>query len=171
MTEDNDVLQDENTDNPGEAEPTPGEFTAYCNRFYRLTELLAAQEQNLSKMLDNAPAYEGQTRLSEIDTIIQYYREVQAASTETKATADDLGKTGATIRQIMEHFEIPPGTMLTGEIPGEVAYTIWAGEDDALFIGKTKDLVPVKVDANIIEIKIFAPLVVKPTGRRGRGNK
>lgn len=53
----------------------------------------------------------------------------------------------------MRHFEIPPGTVLTGEIPGEMAYEVWADEQDRIQIRKTGDLVPEADNPNIIVIE------------------
>jgi hypothetical protein len=58
------------------------------------------------------------------------------------------------ILAIMQHFEIPPGTVLTGEIPGEMAYEVWADEHDNIHIIKTEDLAAAEDDANIIVIKL-----------------
>jgi hypothetical protein len=38
----------------------------------------------------------------------------------------------------MQHFEIPPGTVLTGEIPGEMVYEVWADEQDTIHIRKNR---------------------------------
>ena len=96
------------------------EFTTQCNRYYRLRVLLSEHEEHLKNLLDNAPLYCGQTKLSEVDAIISYYRRAQTEKAKTDKILDDLTATGSIILTIMRHFEIPPGTMLTGEIPGEV---------------------------------------------------
>ena len=133
----------------------PGEFTAYCNRYYELTTLLAEREERLKNLLDNAPCYCGQTSLSEVDAIISYYRNVQAAKAKTDKTFDDIKQTERLILMIMRYFEIPPGTVLTGVIPGELEYELWADENDALHIIKTKNLQPEADNPNVIEIKIW----------------
>lgn len=150
MEETNKMTDEQAAENDAE----PGEFTAYCNKYYRLTVKLAEQEESLAKMLSDAPAYTGQTRLIEIDAIIRYYREVQAANAEAKATAGYLADTGKTIRSIMAYFEIPPGTILTGEIPGELEYAIWAADDDNVYIRKTKQLAPLVLADNVIVIQL-----------------
>jgi hypothetical protein len=129
------------------------EFTSYCNLYYNLTLLLAKREERLKNLLDNAPYYYGQTRLSEMDAIISYYRDVQAYKAKKDKTFDNMMATERIILKIMRHFEIPPGTVLTGEIPGELEYEIWADENDAVYISKTKDLAPEADNANIIVIK------------------
>jgi hypothetical protein len=133
----------------------PGEFTAYCNRYHKLTRLLAAREERLTTQLDNAPLYSGQTNLSEVDAIIAYYRQTQADKEKVDKTAYDLKETGRFILMIMQHFEIPPGTVLTGEIPGQLGYEISADEHNALHITKTKNLDPLADNPNVIEIKLW----------------
>src|ERR1039457_5718491 len=98
-----------------------GEFTAYSNRYYELTKLLSKREERFKNLLDNAPFYCGQTSLSEVDAIISYYRKVQAAKAKIEKTLADMREAARPILMIMRHFEIPPGTVLTGEIPGELA--------------------------------------------------
>jgi hypothetical protein len=51
---------------------------------------------------------------------------------------------------------MPLGTVLTGEIPGELAYEIWANENDTLYINKAKNLAPEPDDANIMYIKLWS---------------
>ncbi|HWZ22023.1 MAG TPA: hypothetical protein VNW06_05180 [Cytophagaceae bacterium] len=53
----------------------------------------------------------------------------------------------------MQHFEIPPGTVLTGEIPGQLEYEVWADENDRVYINKTNDIAPEADNANVIVIK------------------
>jgi hypothetical protein len=53
------------------------EFTAWCNYYYQLTMLLSEVEDHFKNLLDNAPLYSGQTRLSQVDAIIGYYRAAQ----------------------------------------------------------------------------------------------
>jgi hypothetical protein len=130
-----------------------GEFTAYCNHYYELTKLLSAREERFKNLLNNAPLYCGQTSLSEADAIISYYRKVQTAKAQMDNTFDDLTETGRLILMIMRYFEMPPGTVLTGEIPGELAYELWANENDALHISKTINLQPKPDNPNIIVIK------------------
>jgi hypothetical protein len=43
---------------------------------------------------------------------------------------------------ILKHFEIPPNTTLTGAVPEELEYELWADENDAIHIYKTKELAP-----------------------------
>ncbi|MDB4905076.1 MAG: hypothetical protein JWQ63_4357 [Mucilaginibacter sp.] len=132
-----------------------GEFTAYCNRYYELTKLLSKREEHLKNLLDNAPLYCGQTSLSEVDAIISYYRTVQAAKAKAEKTFYDMKETERFILMIMRYFEIPPGTVLTGVIPGELEYELWADENDALYINKTKSLQPEADNPNVIVIKIW----------------
>jgi len=131
-----------------------GEFTMYGNHYYKLTLLLSKREERLQNLLNNAPCYCGQTRLSDIDAIISYYRDVQAYKAKKDKTFDNMMATERIILKIMRHFEIPPGTVLTGEIPNELEYEIWADENDAIYIIKTKNLAPEADKANIIVIKL-----------------
>ena len=133
-----------------------GEFTAFCTRYYQLTQLLSKREERFNNLLANAPLYSGQTNLSQIDEIISYYREVQTAKAKMDKTADDKSATERVILAIMQHFEIPPGTTLTGEIPNELEYELWADENDALHIIKTKSLQPEPDNSNVIEIKVWS---------------
>ncbi|BAU54209.1 hypothetical protein [Mucilaginibacter gotjawali] len=55
---------------------------------------------------------------------------------------------------MMQHFEIPPGTVL----PGEMAYEVWADEQDSIHIRKTEDLAPEADNPNIMVIKCFGVL-------------
>jgi len=54
---------------------------------------------------------------------------------------------------MLRHFEIPPGTVLTGEIPGEIAYEVWADEQDRIHIRKTDDLAAEEDNPNVMVIK------------------
>jgi hypothetical protein len=132
-----------------------GEFTAYCNHYYDLTQQLTAREGRFKNLLDNVPLYCGQTSLSEVDDIISYYRQVQAAKAKVDETCDEMRETERAILMFMQHFEMPTGTVLTGEIPGELQYEIWANENDTLYINKTKDLAPTPDDLNVIEIRLW----------------
>jgi len=133
-----------------------GEFTSHCNHYYELTEQLTAREEHFKNLLDNTPLYCGQTSLSEVDEIISYYRQVQAAKAKVDETCDEMRETERAILIYMRHFEMPPGTALTGEIPGELEYEIWANENDTIYINKTKNLTPEPDDADIIEIRLWS---------------
>jgi len=133
-----------------------GEFTTQCNHYYELTQQLAAREEHFKNLLDNVPLYCGQTSLSEIDDIISYYRDVQDAKAKVDETCDEMRATEADILMFMRHFDLPPGTVLTGEIPGELAYEIWANENDTIYISKTKNLAPEPDDNDFIEIKVWS---------------
>jgi len=132
-----------------------GEFTDWCSHYYQLTTLLAVHDEHLKNLLDNAPPYSGQSSLSDLDAIISHNREVHAAKAKVDKTVKELIATGQTILKIMQYFEIPPRTMLTGEIPGELEYEIWANENDQVFIGKIRDLQPPVPNPNVIEIKCW----------------
>jgi len=71
-------------------------------------------------------------------------------------TADDRSATERVILAIMRHFEIPPRTVLTGEIPEVLEYELWADENDALHIIKTQSLQPEPDNPNVIEIKVWS---------------
>ena len=130
-----------------------GEFTSYCNYYYKLTQLFAEREKRHQNLLDNAPVYCGETSVSAVDAIISYYREVQAYKAKKDKTFDSMLKTERTILAIMRHFEIPPGTVLTGEIPGQLEYEAWADENDRVYVNKTKDVAPEADNPNIMVIR------------------
>ena len=132
-----------------------GELTAYCNHYYQLSKLLSKREERLSNLIDNAPFYCGQSSLSEVDAIISYYRNAQAVKAKVDKTLADMKETAGTILVIMRHFGIPPGTVLTGEIPGELEYELWADEDEAVHIGKTKDIAGGVDEPNVMVIKLW----------------
>jgi len=115
---------------------------------------MTEQDEYLKNLLDNAPLYNGQTNLNEIDDIIKYYRKAQKAKARLDATTDQLYKTEQTILMIMKHFNIPSRTRLVGEIIEEILFEIWADETDRLHVRKTKDLAPSVDEGNIITIKI-----------------
>ncbi|HWZ02149.1 MAG TPA: hypothetical protein VNX40_00990 [Mucilaginibacter sp.] len=129
------------------------EFTAWCNYYHQLTMLLSEVEEYFQNLLDNAPLYCGQTRLNEVDALIGYYRAVQAEKAKVDKMAGEVKEAGRIILMMMRHFEIPPGTVLTGEIPGEMAYAVWADEQDAIHIRKTEDLAAEEDNPNIMVIK------------------
>ncbi|MDB4919146.1 hypothetical protein [Mucilaginibacter sp.] len=132
-----------------------GEFTAWCSQYYHLTQLFSARNERFKNLLDNAPPYTEQSNLSDLDAIISYNRKVQAAKAKADKTFKDLTDTGHTILMIMQYFEIPPRTVLTGEIPGELEYEIWANEKDEIFIGKIRDLPQEADNPNIVYIKCW----------------
>jgi len=131
------------------------EFTTWCSHYYQLTNLVAARNERFKNLLDNAPSYTGQNNLSDLDAIISYNRKVQAAKAKADKTFKDLTETGRTILAIMRYFDIPPRTILTGQIPGELEYEVWANEKDQVFIGKIRDLPKEADDPNIIRIKCW----------------
>ena len=130
------------------------EFTAWCNYYYELTMLLSEVEEHFINLLNNAPLYCGQTRLSEVDVIIDYQLTVQAELTRLHTMREDVKEAEIAILAIMQHFEIPTGTVLTGEIPGEMAYEVWADEQERIHISKTGDLAAEEDDANVIVIEL-----------------
>ena len=119
-----------------------GELTAYCNQYYHLTGLLLKRKQRLQTFLDNAPLYCGQTNLTEVDAIIKYYREAQAIKAKVDKTLADIKATERVIVTIMRHFDIPAGTILTGQVPDEQEYELWADKNDEVYMMKTKSLQP-----------------------------
>jgi len=136
------------------------EFTTYCNHYYHLTTQLEAHNQHFQNLLDTAPPYTGQSNLTELDAIISHNRQVHAAKAKVDKTLKDLTDTAQTILKMMAYFEIPPRTWLTGIIPDELEYEIWANEKGDVFIGKVRDLQPPVPNPNIIEIKCW-------TGKKG----
>jgi hypothetical protein len=133
-----------------------GEFTSWCTHYYRLTKLFLQHNERINKLLADAPPYTSQRNLSDLDAIISYNRKVQAVKAKADKTFKHLTETGRTILKVMQYFEIPPHVVLTGEIPGELEFEIWANENDALFINKIKDLQPGAHNPNIIVIDCWA---------------
>jgi hypothetical protein len=131
-----------------------GEFTNYCSSYYRLTELLDAQETRFQSLLENALPYAGQTHLNELDAILHCNRKIQKAFADVNDTVSTMHETERTILQIMRYFELTPNTKLTCVIPGELEFEIWADEQDVVHCLKTKQLAPLEEDPNIINIRI-----------------
>jgi len=132
-----------------------GEFTDYCTQYYHLTKQLTEQDERFKTLLDNAPPYTGQRNLSDLDAIISHNRKVQAAKAKVDKTFKAWKDTARNILQQMQYFEIPPGSVLTGVIPGELEYEVWANEKDDVFIIKARDLPQEAVNPNIIYIKCW----------------
>ena len=132
-----------------------GELAAYSICYYRLSKLFSEQNERFQNLLQAAPPYTGQSSISDLDVIITSNRKVQAAKAKADKTFKDLTETGHTILKMMQYFEIPPRTVLTGEIPGELEYEIWANENDDVFIGKIRDLPQEAVNPNVIVIKCW----------------
>ncbi len=150
-----------------------GEFNGICSYYYRLTKLLEQREAHFRHLLENAQPYKGETKLSELDALIEYNRSVLQAKADSEKTAADMREAESIMSLvIMQYFEIPPGTKLTGEMPEELEFEIWADDNDTVYINKTKDLVPLPDEENIIKIKIAPVLsktnVVHQYGRTGR---
>jgi hypothetical protein len=131
------------------------EFTTWCTQYYHLTKLFEARNERFKNLLADALPYTKQRNLNDLDAIISYNRNVQDAKAKADKTFKELTETGRTILMIMRYFEIPPRTVLTGEIPGEMEYEVWANDKDALFIGKIRDLPKEPEDPNIIHIKCW----------------
>jgi hypothetical protein len=139
---------------PTPPQPSPNPFNALCASYYRLSQLVAKRQERLQLLLDNAPEYTGETSIDEIDAMINYYQKTQAYKAKYDETYKSFTETGEDIRKVMQHFSIPPETVLTGQIPGELEYEVVAGEDDMVYIYKTKDLAPLEDNPNIITIKM-----------------
>ena len=135
-----------------------GEFNRICSYYYRLKKLLEAREANFQNLLANAQPYKGETKLSELDALIEYNRSVLQAKADSEKTAVDMRAAESIILVIMQYFGIPPFTKLKGEIPEELEFEIWADDNETVYITKTKDLVPPPDEENIIRIK-FAPVL------------
>jgi len=131
------------------------EFTDHCTQYYHLTKLLSAQDERFKNLLDNAPPYTGQRNLSDLDAIISHNRKVQAAKAKVDKTLKTWQDTGHTILKMMQYFDIPPRAVLTGQIPGELEYELWANEKDEVYIIKARDLPQEAVNPNIIIINCW----------------
>jgi len=148
-----------------------GEFTNWCSHYYRLTTRLTERSEYLEQLVENAPYYNGEINLGEIDEIIAYYREAQDVNEEVLQLTDELKQTARAILEFMNYFQIPRNKVLTGEIPEQLEYQLWATEDDEIGIRKTNDLEPDPLDENTIIVKpsddCYPPLVLQ-TGKRGK---
>jgi hypothetical protein len=132
-----------------------GEFSYYCNLYYRLKIKLTKQDVYFYKLLGNALPYTNQRCLTELDEIIKCNRAVQAAKAKVYKTYAQLVEAGEAILKFMDYFEVPPGGVLTGEIPGELEYHIWRDEDNLIGIRKIADLTPEPLPSNFIVIKCW----------------
>lgn len=131
-----------------------GEFNGYCSHYYTTTQLLEEQEERLNKLLNNAPMYTGQTTLNEVDTILKHYRKIELIQTKIEELTEELEKTGQTILMVMQYLDIQPHTVLTGQIPEQVEFEIWADTNDTMYTRKVRDLAPPANENNILRIKI-----------------
>ena len=118
------------------------EFTAWCNDYYKLRQQLIAEDLHYEYLLHNAPPYTGQSNLQQLDAILKHNREVKAANAKLDKTFKETIAAQDTVVAIMKFFEMPPNTRLTGQIPGELEYEIWADQHGALYTRKIKDLQP-----------------------------
>ncbi len=132
-----------------------GEFSNFCNRYYELKRLHARREERLNELLANAPFYSGETCIGDLDYIIHYYRRAQASKAKVDETLFDIMAMERNILMVLRHFGIPPGTVFTGQIPGELTYEIWADENDELTIGNINSLEPEPDDPDVIVIKCW----------------
>jgi len=101
------------------------------------------------------PHYCGQTNLTDVDAIISYYRQAQALKAKVDKTLEDIKATERVIVTIMRHFNIPPYTVLTGQVPHEQEYEIWADKNDEVYLLKTKTLHPPTDSPNTMIIKLW----------------
>ena len=131
------------------------EFTAYGNLYYKLKQALLKRNKHLQILLDNAPDPTGMTKLSDLDAVISYGRKAKAAKKKVDDTELQLKETARDIVLLMKHFDIPPFTWLTGQIPGELEYELFTDENENVFIMKTKSLAAEPCDPNIIRIKLI----------------
>ena len=130
------------------------EFTTACTALYRLQERFGKRDELFYNMLAKALPYTGQTSLAELDAIIDCTRKIQKLRAAIGETVAQLREVRDVILKIMEYFEIPPYTILTGEIPEELLFEIYADEEGNLYCYKTADLQPPVDAANIIRIKM-----------------
>lgn len=133
-----------------------GEFTAACANYYRLNQKLSEEEEEeayFQNLLQNAIPHTGQTKLAELDQVIACNRKVQQTRDDVDQVQQQLREAEALIMKMMQYFEMPPNTILTGIVPGEMEFEIWADEQDTLHCHKTIDLDPPIEGPNIITIK------------------
>ena len=112
----------------------------------------------IANLLARVPLYNGQTNLVDIDAIIGYYRDIEERKKKADQTAAALKATGKIILMIMQHFGIPPNTTLTGQIPDELEYEIYADDTGTLHITKTHDLAPIINESHVITIKLSSDI-------------
>jgi len=129
-------------------------LTNICNHYYYLMQQLRERYAILSDLEKNAPVYNGQTAVTEIDALMNYYSDGLLAKEKADETLAAVKKTEQKILAIMRAFDIPAGKVLFGEIPGELEYEIWANERGRLYINKIKTLEPEPENPNIITIKL-----------------
>jgi len=129
-------------------------FTTICNHYYYLIQQLRARYAILRDMETNAPAYSDQLSLTEIDAVINYYSHGRMAKEQVDETLAEVKKAENRILAIMREFEIAPGRVLYGEIPGELVYEIWANQQGRLYINKIKTIEPEPEKPNVLTIKL-----------------
>ncbi len=135
--------------------PMPNVLNYFCSSYYKLFQLVLKRQERLQYLIDNAPEYSGETSIDEIDAIINYYQKGQAYKAKYDETYKEFKETGEDILKVMQHFSIPPETILTGQIPHELEYEVVADENDMVYIYKTKDLAPAEDNPNIMVIKVW----------------
>ena len=117
-----------------------GKFTDLCTRCYRLQTRLHAEYDQLKQLSGNElpgsnPYTPGKLHPSNNKT-----RKLKA----TKARFDNIYKkyeaVAGDILAILDYFKIPRLAIVTGEIPGELAYEVLVNEKDEVFIKKVRDL-------------------------------
>ena len=134
------------------------EFTDACTIYYKLTTRYKKRLAHLNALVENAPVYKldehnWRTNLTEIDAIMKYYYHAQAKKAELDKIEKDMQTAEKDIQYLMQFFGIPPFYGLTGQIPGELEYEVFADGDGAIFIRKTADLEPEVLPDNVILIK------------------
>jgi|GEM_PF-1032725 len=142
-----------NNSKPLNAEVRADAFTTMCTWYYKLTARFKKRKVRLYTMVENAPVYAGQMNLGEIDAIMKYYYDAQIEKAELDKIEEDMRVVEQDILYVMKFFGIPALYPLTGQIPGELEFELWATDDGCIRIRKTFDLEPEVLPDNVMVIK------------------
>jgi hypothetical protein len=130
------------------------EFSYVCSMFYTYKQRYMKCRARFEELIKYEPQYNGETKVSDIDDKIKYIRRVQKLEEKKWDLIDDLIFLEQDILMYMDHFEIPRNTRLTGVIPDELEYEIWADDRDVVHVEKTRDYIeePEELPPGVSEI-------------------
>lgn len=117
-----------------------------CCNYYLASERLIKQQQRFEELLAKPASFAGQTYLPDIDKTIRRWHKRQEASDAITYTQAELTDLQAMILILFEYIGAAPNTRLTGELPEEVEFAIWADDNQQLHYEKLRDLAPVLED-------------------------